>query len=376
MPTGTPTPSSHGALVSSPATAGNIGTSGAHLTLGGQPYRFVGVNAYELGTDWGVNAGCGAMLTDSELDGFFASLRPNSVVRIWMLQGSMASNIHTHQLDWGPLDRVFAAAASHGQRLIASLAGQGGTCDNAHWQDPSWFAGGFKDVFNDPPTTDGRGLTPLSYWDYVQAAVAHFKTSPALGMWEPISEPEASTCPEQFEPLECSGHQTCPDEASAAQALRYFFDIVGAEIHSLDPDHLVEDGMLAGGQCGTSGSDFSYVSASPGIDVLSYHDYYPGNEPMGGDRWNGLAVRLGLAAALGKPIIGGEVGLEAGSGGGCLTVAERGGDDVAKAEAQLTAGSSGVLFWDWVPTATDTCSYDIAPDDPLLAALRDVALGT
>ena len=33
--------------------------------------------------------------------------------------------------------------------------------------------------------------------------------------------------------------------------------------------------------------DYQYVSASPGIDVLSYHDYY-GPAALGGDQWNGL----------------------------------------------------------------------------------------
>ena len=143
-----------------------------------------------------------------------------------------------------------------------------------------------------------EGLTPLSYWGYLQAIVTQFRSSPALGMWEPISEPEASTCPSQYQPLDCAGHQTCPNQALAARALRHFFDVVGAEIHALDPNHLVEDGMLGGGQCGTAGGEYEFVSGSPGIDVLSYHDYYPGPALIGGDQWNGLGVRFQQAAVL------------------------------------------------------------------------------
>src|SRR5665213_259194 len=139
-----------------------IQASGTQLYLYGAPYRFVGVNAYEAATDWGTNAGCGADLSDGQLDQLFASLPANSLVRFWAFQGTMATNVNTHQLDWGPLDRVFAAAAAHGQRLIVTLTDQGGTCDGGHWQDPSWYQSGFKTVFNDPATTDGRGLTPLS----------------------------------------------------------------------------------------------------------------------------------------------------------------------------------------------------------------------
>jgi hypothetical protein len=182
-------------------------------------------------------------------------------------------------------------------------------------------------------------------------------------MWEPVSEAEASTCPPRDEPLNCSGHQTCPDEAASAGALRYFFDTVGAEIHELDPRHLVESGLLGGGQCGTEGSDYEYVSASPGIDVLSYHDYW-GPTPIGGDRWNGLGRRLTQAVALAKPIIAGEVGLTAGVATGCISDSTRNQAFFAKRRAQFKAGSSGFLVWDWVPSSSSPCTYDIAPSDP------------
>ena len=162
---------------------------------------------------------------------------------------------------------MFSAAVQFHQKLIVTLTGEGGVCDNMHTQDLSWFQGGFMSVINDPSTTDGRGLTPLSYWTFLQAIVSRYKDSSALGMWEPISEPGAVTCPTQFEPLNCAGNTICPDEAAAAQALRHFFDVVGGEIHLLDPGSLVESGTIASGQCGTSGPDYEYVSSSPGIDV-------------------------------------------------------------------------------------------------------------
>ncbi len=194
-------------------------------------------------------------------------------------------------------------------------------------------------------------------------------------MWEPISEPEASTCPSQYQPLDCAGHQTCPNQALAARALRHFFDVVGAEIHALDPNHLVEDGMLGGGQCGTAGGEYEFVSGSPGIDVLSYHDYYPGPALIGGDQWNGLGVRFQQAAALNKPIIGGEMGMEAGPGPGCTSLARRTNEVTARVTAQVSAGSSGVLLWDWVPEPISPCAFDIAPGDPVLSALASYPLG-
>ena len=40
--------------------------------------------------------------------------------------------------------------------------------------------------------------------------------------------------------------------------------------------------------------DYQSVGASPGIDVLSVHDYY-GSALLGGDQWNGLAERFAQA---------------------------------------------------------------------------------
>jgi len=220
-------------------------------------------------------------------------------------------------------------------------------------------------VFNAPSDTQGTGLTPLSYWDYMQDLVNEFKNSPALGLWEPMSEPSAGTCPPQDEPLNCGANQTCPNEAVAASALRHFFDVVGAEIHALDPDHLVESGMLGGGQCGTAGTDYQYVSASPGIDVLSYHDYF-GAISIGGGQVDGIAARIQQADLLNKPIIAGEIGVLAGTDPGCTSLAARNAIFQTKEQAQQKAGTSGVLAWDWVPVAQAACSYDIGPSDPLM----------
>ncbi len=351
-----------------PAAPGVIGVSNGHLELNGKPYTFVGVNAYEIGTEVGVNPGCGGQETDAQLDELFSSLPPNSLVRFWAFQDAIATNVQTDQLDWAPLDRVFAAAAAHDQRLIVTLTDQGGVCDGDHWQDPSWYDGGFMDVFNSASNSDGSGHTPLSYWNYMQDVVNRYKNSPALGMWEPISEAEASSCDGSYYPGTCWGHTSCPNESVAAAALRHFFDVVGEEIHTLDPNHLVENGFLGGGQCGTESSDYQYVSASPGVDVLSYHDYYSGT-PMGGDQWNGIGVRIAQAAALGKPIIAGEMGLDAGTAAGCMTPAARGVEIQAKIRAQMQAGTSGVLIWDWLPAPSSTCTTDTFPGDPVMAVV-------
>ncbi len=348
-----------------------ITAQGQNLEIGGIPTKFTGVNAYELATDWGINSGCGGMPTTAQIDAFFESLRPNSLVRFWAFQGTMATDVNTHQLDWGPLDRVFYAAAKYHVYLIPVISAQYGSgCDGGHWQDPSWYSGGFNNVYNSDTNSNGRGLDPLSYADYLTAIVSRYADSPALGMWEPMSEPEASTCPAAFQPDNCSGHQTCPDEAAAAAALQYFFTTEGGRIQRLDPEHLVEAGFLGGGQCGTAGSDYQSVGASPGINVLSVHDYYA-SAPMGGDRWNGMAVRFAQAKALDKPIIAGEGGILAGNGqAGCESLQQRALDLSAKIATQFAAGESAYLVWNWVLDPIGPCNYDTGPSDTsLLAAL-------
>ncbi len=347
-----------------------ITAQGQSLEIGGVPTVFTGVNAYQLATDWGINAGCGGMASTAQMDAFFASLPPRSLVRFWAFQGSMATNVHTGQLDWRPLDNVFYAAAKYHVYLIPAVSGQGSTCDGTHWQDPAWYSGGFMNVYNSATDSDGRGLTPLSYWAYMNALVSRYADSPALGMWEPMSEPEASTCAAAFEPTNCAGHQTCPDEPAAAAALQYFFTTVGGRIHHLDPEHLVEAGFIGSGQCGTTWNDYQGVGGSSGIDVLSVHDYY-GSVPLGGDRWNGLAERFAQAKALDKPIITGEVGIVAGVGQtGCESLPQRATELSTKMAAQFAAGDSAFLVWSWVLDPLGPCSYNTGPaDTSLLGAL-------
>ncbi len=337
------------------------------LAVGGVPMVFTGYNAYQLATSWGINAGCGGMATPSQIDAFFASLRSNSLVRFWALQGSMATDVHTGQIDWKPLDGIFYEAAKYHVYLIPVIGGQGSSCDGGTWQDPAWYSGGFRNVYDSATNSDGRGLTPLSYWDYMNGLVTRYATSPALGMWEPMSEAEASTCLGAFEPTDCEGHQTCPNEAAAASALRYFFDTAGTQIHRLDPSHLVEDGLLGSGQCGTTWRDYQYVGASSGVDVLSVHDY-DGPAPVGGDKWNGLANRFKQAKALHKPIITGEAGILAGNGSsGCETLQQRRFDMAAKMQAQFVLGASAFLVWNWLLDPLGQCSYNTGPSDTPLS---------
>jgi mannan endo-1,4-beta-mannosidase len=362
------------------ATSGGypvIGVDGSQLTLNDVPHVFVGMDAYEVGTVWGTNRGCGSELSDAQLDQMFTSLPPGSLFRIWAFQGAIATNAQTHELDWRPLDRVFTHAAAHHQLLVVSLAGLGSGCDHTPWQDINWFNGGFQTDTSANSPTVGSGSTlvdNLTYSQFVQAIVSHYAGNPALGMWEPINEGEAATCTNASLMDYCEVTNSCPDEAAAEQALYFFFTTVGQQIHAIDPKHLVESGTLGGPNCGMQGADFAKLAQSPGIDVLDYHDYFA--TALGGDDpADSVATRIAQAQAVGKPIIAGEAGATAGSGvAGCPDVQTRTTALMAKLQAQAPLGLDGFLVWNYTDDdTTNRCSLDVHPGDPLLAALTAYA---
>jgi hypothetical protein len=108
------------------------------------------------------------------------------------------------------------------------------------------------------------------------------------------------------------------------------------------------------------------VSASKYVDIATFHDYTPPKPAMP----NSLLARIGQAAALGKAFLVDEAGIDATTtGAACATLAGRDAAFTAKAKAARRAGDDGYLPWTFAPTPSATCSYDIAPGDPMLAGL-------
>lgn len=332
---------------------------GTKLLLNGNKHVFTGVNAYELGTWWDVNPGCGSQVDN--LDQLFSSLPPHSLVRFWAFQ-SLAVNKHTHTWDFTALDRVFKAAAAHGDYLIATLSDQAGTCDGDYFHNDAWYKGGYKTLHE----SDGEGRNITSFYSWVTKVVSRYRDNAGLGMWELVNEPEPSDCAKGYIGSACFGHNTCPSDAAAS--LRSFFDTMGARLHSLDSRHLVASGLIGKGQCGSAGTSYKYVSASKGVDVLTYHDYGDDVQPpLPSD----LVADLAMAAALGKPLLTEEAGMAgAPSSAACAhTLVGRATQVSANIAAQMAAGVAGYLSWDWTPQANSGCSLDIGPNDPLLTAL-------
>lgn len=120
-----------GTATADPDPGARVTTDGTGLRLDGQPWWPTGFNAYQLGTNWAVNWGCGAMV---DLDAYFGALPPHSLTRFNAFQ-ALAVDRFTGELDFGPLDAVFAAAEAHGQLVIPVLAAQDGACEDEVFKD-------------------------------------------------------------------------------------------------------------------------------------------------------------------------------------------------------------------------------------------------
>ncbi len=343
-----------------PAPGARVTASPDGFALDGRPWWPTGFNAYQLATDWSVNWGCGAMVN---LDDYFGALPPNSLTRFNLFQ-ALAINRFTGQLDFGPIDAVFAAAEAHDQMVLPVLAAQDGACEDEVFKGRQWYVDGWTDF------TPGHERVVMSFRDWMHTAVARYRDSASLAAWELVGEPETSTCTD----ASCFWWtRSC--EPGAAHVLREFFDTAGAELRAVDPYTLITAGYTGGGQCGTQGDEYQFVSASPYVDAVQYHDYGADGVPLPGDQWNGLGRRLEQAEAVGKPLLVAEIGELAGS---CGSLPDRAAHITAKIEGQRDAGTAGALLWAFVPDPRPfDCTFDIGFDDPLWEVIEDFgSLGT
>lgn len=337
-------------VIGAPANRVTATTDG--LRLDGRPWWPSGLDAYQLATDWSINTGCGAMV---DLDSYFAALAPHSLTR-FDLFAQLAVNKYTGELDFAPMDAVFAAAARHDQMVIPVLAAGEGACESGRFKDHDWYATGWR-------TEIGAGGLTFEQW--MRTAVGRWKNSPALAGWEMVGEPETSICGD----TSCAWQsRICPPDA--ALVLRSFFDTAGGVLHRIHRSGLIWAGLAGGGQCGTAGPQYEYVGGSPHLGVLDYHDYGSDAVPLPGDQWNGLAERIRQGTVLGKPVAVNEIGQSAGS---CASAAQRAADFRTKVTGQRATGTATALFWAFVPDPRpDQCTYDIGPGDPAFDLVADL----
>lgn len=296
---------------------------GNQLYLDGRPYRYLSFNAASL-TGCGVGA---EIPDDGQLDDFFASLRPRSLVRTYAVEASGIPAI----------ERAVEAARVRGHLLILILGDDDGECgDGGTKKTNDWYAAGFRE----------------RYLPWVKTVVLRFADEPAVGMWEPIKAPE------EIETL----------------TLRTFYDVVGGEIRRIDQNHLVESGTHGpwayGGEEG-----YSLIHASAGIDVGSNHDF--DNRP---DTPPNLEAALRAMTALSKPLVIGELGMFASATGDpsqqlgpmtCTSWQERREAFQRQLETGFSTPLAGITIWNWMPVAGDGCNLTVLPSDPTFALVRD-----
>ena len=189
---------------------------------------------------------------------------------------------------------------------------------------------------------------------WVRTVVPRYRDDPTIAMWELINEPYGS------------------DTAT----VRAFFDDAGAIVHELDPNHLVSFGTL---QPDTYGgvAEFEEFSASPGVDVLSLHEYYDD-----ADASHRLEPAVEAALAVDKPLLVGEWGLNAGPPGdrdedgvGCHTVEERYQVAKSKLAAYLdTPVVAGALYWSYTAEENSICKLSTTRRDPLVELIRNIPI--
>jgi mannan endo-1,4-beta-mannosidase len=282
---------------SAPAEAGRppgfVYREGTALMLDGRPYRFVGVNNFDL-------TGChtGTPVASADTDAFFASLPPVSMVRVWAFER------------WGiaPIEETVRLAEKHGQKLTLVLIDGNATCD-VPALGPDWYRQGFRGA----------------YFDWIKRLATEFRDSPAVAIWELIGEGGL--------------------DSLSTDEVKQFYDESAAQIKQVDPKHLVSTGALApweSFQFGEAG--YAYVHSGLNIDLLGVHEYDFGYS-------NGQTVispqfftARDAAQALGKPIYVGETGV--GLKSGCMTAEERAAVLRKKFDAYLASDAAGVLYWD------------------------------
>ena len=321
-----------------------VTAAGTQLRLDGAPYRFTGLNIYNANSS-GV-ACTSAMSTGPALDDALTAIGPGkTAMRAWFFQSMATTN---GLRDWSAFDHTLAVAHARGVKVIAVLTNQWGDCElPTGFKNETWYQGGYTAM-------DPSGTT--SYRDWVAEIVDRYKDDPTILAWQLINE--STVKPSFFGPCSLNG----------ATLLRSFAIDVGGLVKSLDSNHLVSLGTMGGGQCGAQESEYQTVHDVPEIDLCEYHDYDGPLEPMTGDEWNGLAVRMQQCGALGKPLFVGETGIRPSDVGNTLQA--RAAAWRAKLNAQFEAGVVGELAWAWSDQGSTLDNFEIGPGDPALASFE------
>ncbi len=322
-PTGAVTAGELAAL--SDRCVGIVTRVGAHLTLDGKPFRFLGTNSAYFMEPYFPEAEITPILA------FIGETFPNAVLRLWVLPG----------WDLDRLGRLLDMGAQHGVRFLITLD------DYYRGKSEHWFQSTFR----------------MEYLPLVRAVVARFRDHPAVMGWELMNEP---TCgPEGFS-------QPCLDAEYG------WVKETSEAIKALDPCRPVSVGTI-GFLWGSEAdrSNFRRIHSLPSVDLVSIHKQVGSEE----------REIVDMARDLGKPWFFGEAYYQA-YDDACRPIrsdilAERANAVAADIRQSLDAGASGYLLWQFAAGPVDMggriqwfCqAYEYLRDDPTHARIRDTDWG-
>jgi mannan endo-1,4-beta-mannosidase len=316
-----------------------VSTNGQSFFLNGHPFRFVGVNRYNLLSGSRNDTTCGESWSRRDLDQYFSEMRKLNinVVRFWAFQ------YYTKGTDFSTFDYLLTLADKYNIKLIPVLENQWANCTEGEYKYSSWYRSGYLSPY---------GNYHFSFVNYVKIIVSRYSNRPEIMMWQIMNEAESKDV----------------HNSTDFSALYDFAKKVSSLIKSLDPNHLINLGTIGSGQPGTQGSYYRRLYELSTLDVLDYHDYNDDATPLP----NALAERLSDARVLNKPLIVDEAGitnkcvLRV-----CYSQMKREEMFNAKMTAFFNNGGAGYLIWSYRDNHYNANqTYEFNESDPLAKLIQ------
>lgn len=305
---------------------------GQELRLDGKPYRFIGVNRYNLLTPKGVD--CGASFSDRDLEGWFNGLGKIgiNVVRFWLFESIIKD-------DFEKFDLLLEFAAKNHIKIIPVFENEWADCSSVDQPKYAGEDGGKNGLWYQ------EGYQK-SYKPYVERVVKKYRDNPNILMWQLMNEAISTD----------------------AVALRNFAQDMSARIRALDRNHLISLGTIGNDKDGIDEEDYRILHGDANMSLLEYHDYHEPQNPFP----DTLAERFNDAQFLNKPLFIGEAGITVGHG---MTAEGRAELFRAKMDAFFSRGGVGYTIWS-SPNAhqTKSVSYGFVLSDPLVPVITEMAV--
>jgi mannan endo-1,4-beta-mannosidase len=307
--------------------------TGESLSLRGRPYTFVGALCWGLA--WAEGSCTLGTLPNQEVAiqrtfDDLVRMRANAL-KIFAFQRFAGPSGR----DYSSFDRIVTAARRAGVRLVFVLENHNPICSRGPERADAWYDRGYAAPYD--------GYT-LSFTDYVQGLVDHFRDEPTILAWELMHEARAS------------------DFA----ALDRFAQATSALVRATDPNHLIALGLdngevLPGNSRFGNPSNYQRLNAHPALDLLDVHDFSGDPAPLTQDQ---LTIAQ-IARTLKKPVFAGAsaVRLFDGSNAALQGRARIFDDKIAGA---LGSGFAGFLIFDYFPDwVVPQWEFDARPEEPL-----------